>query len=450
MPLTTEEPVRRHWLSDQLKDINEVDSAETLEELTHGTETSKAGIHEPQHSTHTNSSRIDTRANTDVPIVITPPMPSDQVDDKLQHSSTGDMDSAGNKNNDDEQAKSDDDEDSHDTDMENEINDSEDNSGEEPTVVTPPITPSISSTPKATTTTESSSTVNTSTTSTPTSVATLNDDEVDHAPDETRKPAAVPNLRHGSSQMDLLWNEMEQLQYDQGDNEFASDGSDDESDMDDELRRITESNRHIYVPDNNTSSAKPPSTATGTTKPIVERSTSISDPNLRNLLVFADTQVVTKQSDRKVVSTIYGAGLDGNLLRSGTNGIQLRQVETGADNQQEEIEHPDNDQYNRHYLVACDFSRESLHAMEWTMGTMLRDHDALHIVTVANREDNPDIVNQSNASVESDLDTSLNAVIEEAKKRLSRMMLYDIKLVFYSMIGRVKDVLKHLVSKGKR
>jgi hypothetical protein len=42
--------------------------------------------------------------------------------------------------------------------------------------------------------------------------------------------------------------------------------------------------------------------------------------------------------------------------------------------------------------VACDFSKESLYALEWTMGTMMRDGDELHVSTVINREDNPEAV----------------------------------------------------------
>ncbi|KAI8344249.1 hypothetical protein BC941DRAFT_507818 [Chlamydoabsidia padenii] len=356
MPLTTEEPVRRSWLTDQLKDINEIDSTES------------------PNPTEKQDSSSSLKATTNVPIIVTPPLKNQD-------------DSNSNNNEDDDD--DDDDDASQDTDMENELHsDDHDSVDSEPTVVSP--------TTKSPTTIISPSTSKT-TTATDTSTAHRQDN--------------VPRqyLRQGSSQMDLLWNEMEERQWDNDDDGFSSSSDDDASD--DELKKVTEANRHIDVVTNDTMIDKP-------------------DPVLRDLLVFADSPVVEKELDRQCMTMTYGAGPHGNQVLDDDDHIQT----VGRD-----------DRTRRHYLIACDFSRESLHAMEWTMGTMLRDHDALHIVTVANREDNQEIVNQSGSSLENDIETSLNAVVDEAKKRMSRMMLYDIKLVCYSMVGRVKDVLKHLI-----
>lgn len=41
----------------------------------------------------------------------------------------------------------------------------------------------------------------------------------------------------------------------------------------------------------------------------------------------------------------------------------------------------------RVYMVACDFSSESVNAIEWTMGTMMRDRDEVHILTVVPPDD---------------------------------------------------------------
>ncbi|ORZ21464.1 hypothetical protein BCR42DRAFT_321627 [Absidia repens] len=159
------------------------------------------------------------------------------------------------------------------------------------------------------------------------------------------------------------------------------------------------------------------------------------DRDLRDLLVFSDTATLRlkRKCNHKAVSMVYGAGIEGNQIRKGASPTTTA---TTHDNDREDT---------RHYLIACDFSHESLHAMEWTMGTMLRDHDTLHIVTVANRDDTPDLAEESALMLENEMDHILNGVIDEAKKRLSRMMLYDIKLVFYSMAGQVKDVLEQLI-----
>ncbi|KAL9540257.1 hypothetical protein MBANPS3_009786 [Mucor bainieri] len=42
-----------------------------------------------------------------------------------------------------------------------------------------------------------------------------------------------------------------------------------------------------------------------------------------------------------------------------------------------------------YYLAACGFGGDSDHAIEWTMGTMMRDQDALYMESTVDREDNP-------------------------------------------------------------
>lgn len=310
MPLTTEEPVRRPWLSDQLKDINLVDSADS-----------------PSPS----DEEDDASPPPHVPIVVTPPQQAE--------------------------ATNDDDDDSEDTDMENElVSDDEESDDSEPTVVSPPTAPTTSIHPSSSKTT----------TATSSDMATAQG-----TAQEAKKNGSVPTqfLRHGSSQMDLLWNEMEQHQWDNADDGFwGEEDDDDSSDLDDELKKATEANRHIDVDEKQ---QQPPS-----------RTKSMHDPTLRQLLVFTEGETAI-QADQQSRTFVYGSGPTGDQGTDGAIGQRRRR--------------------RREYLIACDFSRESLHAMEWTMGTMLRDHDALHIVTVANREDNPDIINQSNSSVDSDV-----------------------------------------------
>lgn len=127
---------------------------------------------------------------------------------------------------------------------------------------------------------------------------------------------------------------------------------------DPELLRRTESNRHIPYEEEVPGTPKSSNTARGQ-----------SDHVRKELLVFSDNPTVIEEPDRLRVVEYYGAGKSGVL----PNAYRSKRR-------------------TKAYLVACDFSKESLYAIEWTMGTMMRDGDELHIATVANRDDNPDVV----------------------------------------------------------
>lgn len=127
--------------------------------------------------------------------------------------------------------------------------------------------------------------------------------------------------------------------------------------QDPELLRRTESNRHIPFEEVVT----PP-----------KRSNTIrgQGENIhKELLVFSNNPTVIQEPDRLRVVEYYGAGKSGVLPNAYRSKRKAKS-----------------------YLVACDFSKESLYAIEWTMGTMMRDGDELHLATVANRDDNPDVV----------------------------------------------------------
>lgn len=142
-----------------------------------------------------------------------------------------------------------------------------------------------------------------------------------------------------------------------------------ESDTDDELIRITEANR--FIPANTQ-----PTQSTQQQRPRSKSLRSQSVSTRRHLLVFADTPTITKKSDRIIVSNRYGAGPEGSLSSDLKPSRKCRS-----------------------YLVACDFSDESFHAIEWTMGTMMRDGDKLYIVTAVNRDDNPEAVKEAGLSL---------------------------------------------------
>jgi hypothetical protein len=144
-----------------------------------------------------------------------------------------------------------------------------------------------------------------------------------------------------------------------------------ESDPD--LSRRTESNRHIPYED----IAKPP-----------QRSDTIHGQNdqiHRDLLVFSENPTAIEEPTKLSVVQYYGAGKSGVLPAAYRSKRKPKS-----------------------YLVACDFSKESLYAIEWTMGTMMRDGDELHIATVANREDNPDVVKATGLDPTGEVSTQNN------------------------------------------
>lgn len=144
----------------------------------------------------------------------------------------------------------------------------------------------------------------------------------------------------------------------------SSEEEEEEEEEDEALYQITESNRYIPYEEQVT--------------PVIHRVKSLRSQDVairKNLLVFADKQNVTTQPDRIIVQHHYGAGPKGEL--SEEFRPKRRQ---------------------RSYLVACDFSPESMHAIEWTMGTMMRDGDRLHVVAAVGREDKSEGVKQSGPS----------------------------------------------------
>ncbi|CAO3677375.1 unnamed protein product [Rhizopus stolonifer] len=193
----------------------------------------------------------------------------------------------------------------------------------------------------------------------------------------------------------------------------SEDDEDEEEEMDDELYRITESNRYIPYDE------VVPQIHLARVNSLRSQDVDIK----RHLLVFADKPSVTKKSDQIIVKNHYGAGPKGQLA----DNLKPRRRQ-------------------RSYLVACDFSEESFSAIEWTMGTMMRDGDQLYVVTAVNRDDNPEAVKQAGLSLSKELSRASETVTEEAKKALNQMLLFDVALITYAICGRVKDVLSKLIS----
>jgi hypothetical protein len=171
------------------------------------------------------------------------------------------------------------------------------------------------------------------------------------------------------------------------------------------LWQTTEANKHIpYTQDMNTSSSKGnrnnsspatititdennnSTTTTGKPKRALRRASTTKRKSDRGheLLVFSEPATLVQKVDRYILTTMYGAG---------PNGTMSLYDDDDAPPQRR----------SRAYMVACDFSDESFYAMEWVMGTMMRDGDVLHIVAAVNREDNPDAVKKAGLSLKSEV-----------------------------------------------
>jgi hypothetical protein len=143
----------------------------------------------------------------------------------------------------------------------------------------------------------------------------------------------------------------------------------DDDETDDELERITEANKHIPC-GNKKNEDKQDENKTGST------TRTLPTEERRKLLCFSDKPVVEKKPDRITVTNKYGAGPTGVLSKE----LQAKRRP-------------------RSYLVACDFSDESFHCVEWTLGTVMRDGDTLYLVTIVNRDENPDAVKEAGLSL---------------------------------------------------
>ncbi|KAG2223619.1 hypothetical protein INT45_009978 [Circinella minor] len=168
--------------------------------------------------------------------------------------------------------------------------------------------------------------------------------------------------------------------------------------VDEELLRITESNRHI---------------------PHIDAIVRLRSKSMkrRQLLVFSDPPRTDRsKTDRITVTSQYGV----------VNEKQRKK---------------------RTYFAACDFSEESLYALEWVMGTMMRDGDSLYVLAVVNREDNPDAVKAGGMTKAKELEKTSEAVTREARRILNQMLLFDITLITCAVVGRVKDVLAKEIQK---
>jgi hypothetical protein len=148
----------------------------------------------------------------------------------------------------------------------------------------------------------------------------------------------------------------------------SDDYEDDLSIRDPQLYEITEKNRFIDYGET-TITASEATSAEPTTKPNTNDEGQKEDGHRTHHrrrpdeLVFSDIPVTITQPDQIHVQFEYGMAPD---------------METTSSKK------------SRKYLMACDFGEESVYAMEWAMGSLLRSGDVIHIVSVIGLEDDLD------------------------------------------------------------
>jgi hypothetical protein len=176
---------------------------------------------------------------------------------------------------------------------------------------------------------------------------------------------------------------------------------------DPELFKITESNRQIAI------DAQSPAVASS---PSRHSSKSSRRPPE---LVFSDPPVLVARDDYIEVSFFYG--------------VSKEQKKGSAK--------------TKRYMMMCDFGVEGMYALKWGIGTLLRSGDELHVASVVNIDEEVDDMNdEEKYRVWKDLDRNSKTMISKVKAILDEMLLYNIKIVTYSIAGKTRDSLLNLVS----
>ncbi|KAG2227340.1 hypothetical protein INT45_004295 [Circinella minor] len=218
-----------------------------------------------------------------------------------------------------------------------------------------------------------------------------------------------------SSQLDLLSEELKKHQVDlQMEDKEIDKKLLEDKEIDQKLLEATEYNRRVpsldfsptTIADNKTKTKNHLNKAS-------QSSAAAPSTKSQRHLVFTEPEV-DEQLDRIIVTQYYGKSSP---------------------------EHKTH-QKPRSYLVAYDFSKESRSAVEWTMGTILRDHDEIYVVTIVSEDDSSPESDKEPGQTLQDVSNTLNA---KSKILLSHMLLFDIKLVTITARGSVREVLQDMM-----
>ncbi|KAI9274012.1 hypothetical protein EDC94DRAFT_579970 [Helicostylum pulchrum] len=168
---------------------------------------------------------------------------------------------------------------------------------------------------------------------------------------------------------------------------------------DPELHKITESNRRISIDCNLTPS--------DSKHKLIRRPPE---------LVFSDPPTLISREDYIEVTFHYGLSEEHKRRRS------------------------------KRYMMMCDFGEESMYAMKWGIGTLLRSGDELHIASVVDTdEDVEDMDKDEKYKLWGELDRNSKTMISRVKTSMDEMLLYNVKIVTYSVAGKTRESLLNLI-----
>ncbi|KAI7893788.1 uncharacterized protein EV154DRAFT_500784 [Mucor mucedo] len=177
---------------------------------------------------------------------------------------------------------------------------------------------------------------------------------------------------------------------------------------DPELFKITESNRQIAV-DQQTLPVDP---STSAKHKLVRRPPE---------LVFSDPPTLVSRGDYIQVTFHYGLSPERHASKP------------------------------KRYMMMCDFGEESMYAMNWGIGTLLRSGDELHVASVVGTDDElEDMDDDEKYQLRMELDRNSKTMISRVKTAMDEMLLYNIKIVTYSVAGKTRESLLNLVSLNDR
>ncbi|KAG0166604.1 hypothetical protein DFQ30_006985 [Apophysomyces sp. BC1015] len=217
------------------------------------------------------------------------------------------------------------------------------------------------------------------------------DDSLSDTPGAGRIRFRLPKINRPPREEDYYY-------YDEDD-----DYEDDLAVRDPELFRTTELNRQIVLDD------MPPPSPMDT-----QKSTKL----LRRPpeLVFSEPPEIITASDRIAVSFTYGHCPEQPAKKT------------------------------RRYMMACDFGDESMYAMHWAMGTMLRSGDEVHVASVLNTEEDVDDMDEEEKyRLWQELDRNSKALISKVRTILGDMLLYNVKITVHTAAGQTKESLLGLI-----
>ncbi|RUS13946.1 hypothetical protein BC937DRAFT_94568 [Endogone sp. FLAS-F59071] len=147
------------------------------------------------------------------------------------------------------------------------------------------------------------------------------------------------------------------------------------------------------------------------------------------------TETLPEESAASTVAVVEGA--DGSSVHSASSAQRAGGDESAGIRR------------SRAYLVATDFSPESLYAVQWAMGTVLRNGDEVHVATIVDEDhatgEKGGSGKDAATGIEDQLQEAAAKLYTKTREILSEMLLYNIKTVVHAIIGKTKDALMALI-----